>query len=151
VLDNAKGRHGAEDENDVGDTGYVINCNDSVPDPSKAQIRAAAARLRATFPTFGAYASNWLLGCASWPTERHTLEPPTASTAPEILVVGTLHDPATPYSGAQSLAETLGNARLLTWEGEGHTAFGQSDCINRHVDSYLIKLTLPAEGTRCPA
>ena len=50
-----------------------------------------------------------------------------------------------------SLTETLGNATLLTWEGDGHTASGQSECINRVVDTYLISLKVPEPGTRCPA
>ena len=39
---------------------------------------------------------------------------------------------------------------LLTYEGEGHTAYGSSnDCIANAVDAYLLSGTVPAEGTRC--
>jgi hypothetical protein len=71
--------------------------------------------------------------------------------APPIVVVGTRHDPATPYAGAVAMARVLGSGHLLTWNGHTHTAYGQSDCINRLVDKYLLDLTLPAEGTVCPA
>jgi pimeloyl-ACP methyl ester carboxylesterase len=74
--------------------------------------------------------------------------PPEAAS---VLVVGTTHDPATPYHGAQVLTETLQNARLLTMDGDGHTAYGgNSPCINGAVEAYLADGTLPAVGTACP-
>ncbi|MGK5114081.1 alpha/beta hydrolase [Geodermatophilus sp. CPCC 205506] len=72
-------------------------------------------------------------------------------SAPPVLVVGTTHDPATPYSEAVALTEQLGNARLITMDGDGHTAYGgNSSCIDSATDSYLVTVTLPAEGTVCP-
>jgi pimeloyl-ACP methyl ester carboxylesterase len=68
-----------------------------------------------------------------------------------IVVVGTRHDPATPYGGAVTMAASLGNAELLTWEGQGHAAVGRNDCINRHVADYLESLTVPPHNTRCAA
>ncbi len=71
-------------------------------------------------------------------------------TAPATLVVGTTYDPATPYRGAKRLVSELGNARLLTMRGDGHTAYGgNSPCIDSAVDAYLIDGTLPAKGTVC--
>ncbi len=49
------------------------------------------------------------------------------------------------------MAASLGNAELLTWEGQGHTAVGRNDCINRHVADYLASLTVPPHNTRCAA
>ena len=40
-------------------------------------------------------------------------------------------------------------ACLLVREGEGHTAYGQDECVDDAIDSYLIDLTVPADGTRC--
>ena len=42
-------------------------------------------------------------------------------------------------------------ARLLTWEGEGHTAYLKSECVTEAVDTLLVDLTLPDDGTRCAA
>ena len=48
------------------------------------------------------------------------------------LVVATTYDPATPYRGAKNLVRDLGNARLLTQRGDGHTAYpGNSACIDQ--------------------
>jgi pimeloyl-ACP methyl ester carboxylesterase len=67
------------------------------------------------------------------------------------LVVATTYDPATPYRGAQRLVSDLGNARLLTMRGDGHTAYqtGSPDCIDTGIENYLNTLQLPAAGTTC--
>jgi pimeloyl-ACP methyl ester carboxylesterase len=71
-------------------------------------------------------------------------------SSPTVLVVGTTFDPATPYKDAQSLTRQLGNARLLTMDGDGHGAYGgESACIDAHVDAYLLEGSLPDAGTRC--
>lgn len=73
--------------------------------------------------------------------------------APEalaILVVATTFDPATPYAGSERLVESLGNARLLTFAGDGHTAYGgNSPCIDDAVEAYLLEGVLPEAGTVC--
>ena len=93
------------------------------------------------------------LGFGLWPVEavgayRGPVDNPAdAATA---LVVGTTYDSATPYVWARSLAADLGNARLLTMSGDGHTAFpGSSACVDAAVERYLEALELPAEGTVC--
>jgi pimeloyl-ACP methyl ester carboxylesterase len=72
-------------------------------------------------------------------------------TAPAALVVGNRYDPATPYADAVALSRELGNARLLTMDGDGHTAaFADvSPCVDLSVTAYLVSLRLPPEGTVC--
>ena len=42
------------------------------------------------------------------------------------------------------------SATLITWEGEGHTAYGRGDeCIADIVDDYFIDGTVPAGDTVC--
>jgi pimeloyl-ACP methyl ester carboxylesterase len=73
-----------------------------------------------------------------------------ARSAPTVLVVGTTYDPATPYEDAQSLTRELGNARLLTMDGDGHGAYGgESECIDAAVNAYLLRGALPRTGRRC--
>ncbi len=72
------------------------------------------------------------------------------ASAPSPLVVATTYDPATPYRGALALVKDLGNARLLTMDGDGHTAYGgNTPCIDTAVENYLIDLVVPPVGTRC--
>ena len=88
-----------------------------------------------------------------WPVEpRGVFRGPfkAARNSPTVLVVGTTYDPATPYRGSVRLARELGNARLLTMRGDGHTAYGgNSECIDRAVDAYFEQGVVPAEGTSC--
>ena len=65
-------------------------------------------------------------------------------------MVATTYDPATPYRGAKSLVRDLGNARLITMRGDGHTAYpGNSPCIDSAVEAFMNDGTLPAAGTKC--
>ena len=81
----------------------------------------------------------------------------TTRRDPTTLVVGTRYDPATPYKEAKRLVKQLGNARLLTMTGDGHTAYEgspddgvvNSPCADKAVEAYLFDLALPAEGTKC--
>ena len=93
------------------------------------------------------------LYCQVWGHEStRTRDPIHASGAAPILVVGTKDDPATPYAWSESLASQLDDGHLLTWEGQGHTAYGRAgDCISRAVDSYLLAGQLPEEGLTCAA
>ncbi len=72
-------------------------------------------------------------------------------SAPTPLVVATTYDPATPFRGAKNLVRDLGNARLLTMRGDGHTAYGNGspDCIDSSINTYLLDGKLPAKGTTC--
>ncbi len=80
----------------------------------------------------------------------------TSRRDPTTLVVGTRYDPATPYKESKRLVQQLGNARLLTMTGDGHTAYDgfpddgfNSQCADQAIEAYLFSLTLPAEGTKC--
>ena len=89
--------------------------------------------------------------CSKWFGRTTRVPAPASSTttAP-ILIVGTTYDPATPYSWSVALNRQLPTSTLLTYQGDGHTAYGGgSACISRLVDAYLIKGTPPAARTIC--
>ncbi len=132
------------------DANVVINCGDTSPRATVATARAKLPVWRAKYPLFGASQAIGLLGCAEWQEPAHRYPAVHPAGAPPILVVGTLHDPATPYAAAASLARQLGSGVLLSWNGEGHTAYPQTACVRRYVDGYLINRTLPPKGTVCP-
>ncbi|MFJ9884891.1 alpha/beta hydrolase [Streptomyces sp. NPDC091287] len=72
--------------------------------------------------------------------------------APPILLSNALHDPATGYDWAVSVARQLGRSGvLLTYEGHGHGSITSGPCMKDAVDSYLTDLAVPARGTSCPA
>ena len=134
------------------DANTAISCNDVKRGPSDAVIRRTARVWAKDYPLFGRWSGSSLFGCQQWQPKRTPLPPPKAATPTTVLVLGNLHDPATPYQGAKDLARDLGNADLLTWNGEGHTSYGSgSSCVDDAVNAYLLTMTLPADDTVCPA
>ncbi|QZY28403.1 alpha/beta hydrolase [Nocardioides coralli] len=90
--------------------------------------------------------------CARWPVneDRYT-GPWTATTNKPVLVVGNFFDGVTAYTGAVASDQLLGNSRLLSYAGWGHTAYGRSQCVTDHVNAYLLRGALPPKDTVCPA
>jgi pimeloyl-ACP methyl ester carboxylesterase len=89
--------------------------------------------------------------CVQWPGERVSRYDGSyrAKGSAPILVIGTTGDPDTPYQDAVALSRKLDNGRLLTFEAEGHTAFGRSACATDAVTGYLLDLTVPDRGATC--
>jgi pimeloyl-ACP methyl ester carboxylesterase len=114
------------------------------------EIVAFAEQVGAQAPTFGRD-FGMAIGCETWPfPATGAREPISATGAAPILVIGTTGDPATPYDWAVALADQLDSGTLLTWEGEGHTAYGRGGpCVDEVVEAYLLDGEVPAEGTRC--
>ena len=129
----------------------AVNCLDLPIDASPEAMDAEAARLRELSPTFGQFLAYGEIVCDEWPVSATgDTRPLFAAGAPPIVVIGTTRDPATPYVWAESLAEQLESGILVSYDGEGHTAYGRSnDCIEDAVDAYLIRGELPADGLSC--
>lgn len=131
----------------------AIMCTDS-RNPRRTSVWSAlAASEDARAPYFGRF---WLWNsvyCAGqlWGAydEDAYAGPFDTVTANPILVVGSLHDPATSYRAAQATARLIPRSRLLTSTNWGHTAYGISACATAHVDRYLVVGTLPPEGMVC--
>lgn len=128
-----------------------INCLDAHGDGDIAQMRAEAAELARLAPVFGPQMSWGGTGCPNWPVPaKRDRAPIVATGSADILVVGTTNDPATPYTWAQTVAATLEKGHLVTYDGEGHTAYNKSnDCVNDAVDEFLINGTVPATDPLC--
>jgi pimeloyl-ACP methyl ester carboxylesterase len=133
------------------DANTAVNCADTATQPDAARVRQLQGEWRKKYPVFGAPLAVGMLPCAYWPGKRDPYPVGPATGAPPIVVVGTTGDPATPYENTAALASMLGVGHVLTWEGEGHTAYPSTACIKNAVDAYLIDLTVPTEGLRCPA
>ncbi|MGH3770508.1 MAG: alpha/beta hydrolase [Pseudonocardiaceae bacterium] len=129
----------------------AISCLDHPHVHSVDDLRTELPGFERASPLMGAFRAWKDLPCAYWPIPAQT-QPHTISYAgsPPILVVGTTHDPATPYPGAQAMAAQLGSAVLLTYNGDGHIAYGRGgSCIDTAVDAYLTRGTVPGSGTVC--
>lgn len=129
----------------------AINCLDYPMNSDLTFMRSEAAALEKASPTFGKLLGYSGLTCKYWPVQA-TEKPAaiSAAGAGPILVIGTTRDPATPYKWAQALAEQLDSGVLVTWDGDGHTAYGRAnDCLTSAVDNYFVDGTVPAAGTTC--
>ena len=137
---------------DFGDwTAYAdITCIDSAHPQGQADYQKFVESLRAISPDFGGPIGNEMLPCAYWPTptQAHT-GPIAAAASPDILVVGNTGDAATPYDDAVAVSKMLAHGHLLTYRGEGHTAYGRDDCTDAAIHKYLIDLTVPDPEPRC--
>ena len=71
------------------------------------------------------------------------------TTKAPVLVIGTRHDPATPYAFTAPFAQRFPAGRMLTVEGFGHTIIGKSRCADAAVADYLVDGGLPAAGASC--
>lgn len=127
----------------------AINCLDHPGIADEQWQKQEAERLAEEFPTFGpSLGGN---GCAQWPVPPlREPAPISAEGADPVLVIGTTGDPATPHEWSVSLAEQLSSGVHLTYEGNGHTAYGRSGgCIEEQVDAYLLEDTVPEDGFTC--
>ena len=130
----------------------AVNCLD-LPGAfsSPTEVEQALPTFEKASPVFGETLAWASLNCAYWPV-RPTGVPHriAAKGAPPIVVVGTTRDPATPYTWAKSLAAQLTSGRLLTYDGDGHTAYGRgSACVDRTINAYLLDGTPPAQQKHC--
>ena len=138
-------------KDDGGGAFQAVTCLDYPVEGDKTTWAAQYEQAKREAPVFADSAVGMDLVCSVWghngtrkPTQIH------ARGAAPILVVGTTGDPATPYAWSKSLAEQLDSGQLLTWEGNGHTAYGgDASCVNDAVDAYLISGTMPKKGLTC--
>ncbi|HSO66016.1 MAG TPA: alpha/beta hydrolase [Ornithinibacter sp.] len=130
---------------------YAVNCLDKPDTDDVEDRRRLAEESQEVAPTWGPFLMWSSLPCGFWPV------PPTgtpaevsAEGADPIVVIGTTRDPATPYAWAVRLREQLADAALITFDGDGHTAYTRSNgCVDDAVDAYYLEGTVPKDGLRC--
>ncbi|MEU0545355.1 alpha/beta hydrolase [Nocardia sp. NPDC005978] len=154
ALGNAFGGRGPDGRwPNFAEAAYAINCMDEerrTPDEETELRRRLYAAAPYMDPGTGVEGARD--ACEFWPAPP-TLGYPYAEGIrglPQTLTIGITGDPATPYPGSRSLAETLGGT-LLTVDGEQHTVALSpvSPCVNAIVADYLVDLKTPPAEARC--
>ena len=134
------------------DSGAVIDCLDWQESRTIDQYKADAKEFAAKAPVFGPYIAFAGVHCQFFPQPATQRAPNTLTeikTAP-IIVIGTIRDPATPYTWSVSLAKIFTGSRLISLDADGHTGHGRgSACVDDAVDAYLLKGTLPTANLSC--
>jgi pimeloyl-ACP methyl ester carboxylesterase len=130
---------------------YAVNCLDRGESDDLAVRASLADSAAAQAPTWGRFLMWGSLTCGVWPVKATgTPRSISASGASPIVVIGTTRDPATPYEWAVQLRKQLAAASLITFDGDGHTAYTRSNaCVDKAVDAYYLRGTQPRDGLRC--
>jgi pimeloyl-ACP methyl ester carboxylesterase len=133
---------------------YAISCLDNPDSPDPAVYEQRARDNATVAPTWGPFLAWGSLVCGQWPVKAaegggapHTI---SAEGSGPIVVVGTTRDPATPYEWSVRLRKELSNASLLTFDGDGHTAYARSNsCIDNAINDYYTGGKVPQDGKKC--
>jgi pimeloyl-ACP methyl ester carboxylesterase len=130
---------------------YAVNCLDK-PDTANLKVYEKQAKeFTASAPTWGPFLAWSSLPCGYWPVKAtgQTKKITAAGSGP-IVVVGTTRDPATPYDWSVRLNNELANSSLITYNGDGHTAYTRSNaCVDDAIDNYYVKKQVPRDGLKC--
>lgn len=151
LADFYYGRSGGVYEDNSNEAFSAINCLDyPVTEIDAERMRSEAAELAQIAPTIGSFQGYGDIFCGSWPKRGvESRSPVTAAGADPILVVGTTGDPATPYRWSIALADQLESGVLVTYHGEGHTAYGKSSCVDDVVEAYFLTGAVPTSDPQC--
>jgi len=130
---------------------YAISCLDTPGRPDAKFYEDIVAKATVKAPVFGPALAWGAATCTKWPVKAGPgPRKISAEGSGPIVVIGTTRDPATPYEWAVRERDQLANARLLTFDGDGHTAYTRSNkCIDGAVNDYYTRGKVPAHDTTC--
>ncbi len=153
LFDLYMSREGDTFTNNMVEANWAISCADTYVEGDLAQWEELSDKMAEEAPIFGEVMGYSQYMCDIMPGgEEGPLGPFVAKGSDPIVVVGTTGDPATPYAWSEAFANNMENSVFVTWEGEGHTAYGRAgDCINGALDAYLLRGVVPEDGLTCAA
>lgn len=107
-------------------------------------------------PFWGRWFALGLPGCWGLPAavepQASLADGPVPTAVPPVVLVGSTDDPATPYEQAEEARRVIPGSHLVTYEGAEHTAYRRlTPCVDDPVTAYLVDLTPPEDGLRCPS
>lgn len=129
-----------------------VNCTDLTDSPSVETMISTATTMSAEGPTFGSAVAMGVVACFGFPLPVDAV--PDASppaTLPPVLLLGSVHDPSTPYVWSEAMEVFLPNSVLVTYEGAQHGTWNTTGaCIADLANAYVLELSVPAPGIECP-
>ncbi|WP_370945733.1 alpha/beta hydrolase [Amycolatopsis sp. cg5] len=123
---------------------WTIPCNEG-PWPGNRQsvIRDSQKLINKDLPLLGA---GWLIQpCIFWKRPPAPLPVLNGVGVPPVVIVQSVHDPATPIEGATRAHKAFANSRMLTITGEGdHGIYaGGNAAVDKIVEDYLVDGKVP--------
>lgn len=128
----------------------ATTCLDSPAAPGRAGLARAARAWSANtaVPELSRLLAWSNAPCSRWFQPGPTPAALSSTTSAPILIIGTRFDPATPYEWSVRMRSALPTSALVTYEGDGHTAFASGiRCVDAAVTRYLLNGT--AEDITC--
>ncbi|HIG24488.1 MAG TPA: alpha/beta hydrolase [Acidimicrobiia bacterium] len=149
LVDDMIGRQPDGSYDNSNAANLLINCADDPGRPSQEEIVEANGALASTLPHFGPVFRG-TTGCFGVPAAVDPLLSMPTDMAVPALVIAMEGDPATPMAWAEGLRAAVGDAVLITTDGDGHGAFlSNSECVTEVVFAYLYLLVVPVDGWSC--
>ncbi|ARZ71447.1 peptidase [Streptomyces albireticuli] len=131
---------------------FSVTCNDTPWTRDTAQWVRQTAEDAARYPLMGARALAFAATCAAWPAGTAPRVDVTGEGLPPVLMLNSLHDPATYYEGARRAHRALRGSRLVTVTGGDHGQYLEKNaCVDAIVDRYLLTGAAPDRDTTCAA
>lgn len=149
--DYARRTPGGQYQSNIMEVIYAVNCSDKADTADIPTVEANADAAVKEAPTWGRFLAWGSVACGVWPVKPATpIHKVTAAGSGPIVVVGTTRDPATPYEWSVRLRNQLSNATLITFDGDGHTAYTRSNsCVDTPINDYYVNGTVPQDGLKC--
>lgn len=131
----------------------VIVCASGISASPVDDPEQAAEELRTEAPRFGADATADSFDGSDSCTELTGAVEPAAidyrGPGP-VVIIGGLNDPATPFRWAEKMQAAMGpSSVLVSYDGDGHTAFGYSTCVADVATALFSEATAPEPGVTC--
>ncbi|MEU3312470.1 alpha/beta hydrolase [Streptomyces sp. NPDC006662] len=129
---------------------FSVICQDTPWDHDSASwVRRSAADSRA-YPMAGARELTFASVCAAWPRSLAPRVRVTGRGLPAMLMLNSLHDPATYYEGALRAHRETAGTRLITVGGGDHGVYqSHNACVDGYVEGFLVDGRMPAGDASC--
>jgi TAP-like protein len=128
---------------------WAVECTDAAYPNTADELATFRNGVPGIAPVLGPVWTSRDGVCVDWPTPKKPLGS-LISTAPRTaIVIGGSKDSRTPLVWSSGLTKAMGNARLLTRDGDGHVSFDRSRCVREAIGRYLTSFVLPEDGTVC--
>ncbi|MGV9316135.1 alpha/beta fold hydrolase [Streptomyces sp. NPDC003691] len=127
----------------------AVICADAVVPRDPGYYWKAVERSRKSQPVFGPM-MNAPLPCAFWKEQPRERPTKIDNKVPALQIQAT-GDTRTTYESGLQLHRAMRGSKLVTVPARAHALhlYYPNDCVNRTVNDYLLKGTLPARNTVC--